>query len=841
MICPPTRHHRVARLAARALLSAALLLPGGVAAQTSGTLLGRVTESGTGRPLSGITVQVEGQGKVAITDPEGRYAFPSIPAGEHTVRFGWLGYRSRDATVDVTSGARAVLDVQLEATPIQLGEILVTTVSRQAERVVESPAAVAAVEPRRIQDMALSGSTPRLVGTMPGVYVSQSGSGDYNIGTRGFNKYGNRNMLILVDGRDVAGPIAGSPEWPDIQVLDEAAKVELIRGPGSALYGANAYNGVLNIISPTVREAQGTRVTVAGGELSTFRFDARHGLVTSDLRWGLRIGGGYARTGSWEEARTDVGDLKREYADAGVDPSGVTAPQPGFDALPLPGQTKGTPFGVPGPASGEPDPLTTAHGSARVDHYLTGGGVLTFAGGVGRIENQVIPDGGSRTAVLESTRPWARFAAGNDAFNVMGYYTGRDGTQIQLGSGTEFREQSGVLHLEAQGNRHFLDDRGRVVVGASVRRVTVDSRGTFLAAADDGRADRYYAAFGQAELELTDHVKVVATARVDDATLFDPQFSPKAALVVSPDETQSFRVGVSRGYLMPNAIQRFLSFPVALPQDLSLLEAGLRASPLGPALLGVPQGTLFTNSGAVPFLARGNPDLPPQTITGLEAGYKRQSDRVFVTADVFYNRMKDFHSGILPGANPAFGPWTAPDGVPEAARGALEQAVLGAVGSALTRLPDGSTALVVSAGAAGEATVWGTEFGLGIQASDPVRLDVGYSFQRSTIDGSTFLPGDSVLSNTPEHQGNVGVTFEPDARLRVSATLTLVSAFDFKDGFWVGRVPSRQSLDVTASRAMSDDLRVTVDATNLLDQRRYQFYGAAVIGRRVLVGLTWTH
>ena len=77
-----------------------------------------------------------------------------------------------------------------------------------------------------------------------------------------------------------------------IQPLEDIGRMEMVRGPGSALYGANAFSGVVNITTPTAREVVGTKLTLAGGELETFRGDFRHAGVFGGDRFGYRLNGG---------------------------------------------------------------------------------------------------------------------------------------------------------------------------------------------------------------------------------------------------------------------------------------------------------------------------------------------------------------------------------------------------------------------------------------------------------------------------------------------------------------------------------------------------------------------
>jgi len=820
-----------------ALVLLAIVTPQEVSAQATAAVRGRVTDSRNASPVRGMLVEIVGSRSATVTDGEGRYSLTGIPAGRHTLRFQWLGYRERDVALELGEGEVRVLDRTLDPEPIQLGEITVTSVSRQPERVVESPAAVTTVEPTRVRELALTGQAPLLVKDLPGVHVMQSGVNSFNVNVGAFNGLLSRRLLVLVDGRDVSAPIVGSQEWPALSIGDPGTRVELVRGPGSALYGANAFSGVLNILTPSIRQAPGTRVTLVAGELSTARVDVRHGAVSSDLRWGYSVRGNLSRTGSWDRSRTDVGDLAEEYRGL-LNPDEIIPPSPGYEFVPLAGQSKAGVFGAPGQAIGDPSALLTAGGSGRVEHYLAGGGVVTVEGGVTHLENQVSAIGATRSQVGTSDLPWGRFSWASGDLSVMAYYTARGADQTNLSTGQIFEDWSSRMHLEAQTTGSFLSERGRFTVGASARREVVDSKGTVLAPEHDGRSDGYYALFGQGSLEFVEGLRGIVAARLDDSSLFDPRLSPKVGLMWMPTPDQSLRITFGSAYLMPSATDRFVRFPLGPPADLSLLEAGLRASPLGPALMGVPEGTLFTQSSAVPALAIGQADRGPQEVRTLEVGYKGQINRLFVSVDLHRSRFSDFATSLLPGIHPRFGVWTAPLTVPEEARGAVEEAVVQAV-PGITNLEDGSTGIVYSVGTAGRATQWGLDLSAGLVLSDALRLDANYSYVTVDFEEGSFLGGDSIPTNTPTHSANAAISYTGQAGLRVRAGLTVVDAFAFQSSLFVGRVPGRQTVDVTVGYPLSDRFSVNASATNLLDQRSYHYFGGSLVGRRVLVALSW--
>ena len=806
-------------------------------AQSTGTISGRVSAT-TGESLGGAAVSTTGI-QPAVARADGSFTLV-VPAGAHTITIRRIGYAPRDTSMMIAAGARVRLDVPLVAAAFALDRVTVTTVSRQPERVVDAPAAVSSVDSARIREMAGAGQTPLLVADLPGVHVMQSSLYDFNLNARGFNGTLSRNVLVLIDGRDVSVPLGGNQDWADLAVLQNTTRVEMVRGPGSALYGANAFSGVVAITTPAIRESHQDFINVSGGELSSLRLAGSHSTLSSDYRWGFRVSGGYASSNTWDLSRVTPGYLSTEYADAGVPPKDIRTPAPGFETTPLRGQTVAhTAVGVPtGAVTGSPDPVRTYFGSARVDYYPANGSIVTVEGGDSQMENPVITQGAGRSQVTRATRPWARAAWTSNDFSLMTYYTGRDGHQTSLGTGTEGVDVDNTIHAEGQFNRHFAGDRGRVVLGGSLRAFSVDSKGTVLDAADDGRTDKFGALFGQADFEITRMLKALVATRYDQGTLTKAQFSPKVGLVLEPDANNAVRVTFNRGFRTPSQLERFLYFPAGAPLNLSTLEQGLRASPLGPALQGVPNGTLFTQSTAVPLLAIGNPGLRPEQVTSWELGYKGVGKRFSFTADVYYDVINDFTSGILTGVNSAYGPWTAPDAVPSAARAGLEAAVHGAVGG-LSRLQNGSTAYVLSYGNEGRATEWGSEVSLGFAISQTLHADANYSWYRSALRQATFNPADTILSNTPPNTVNAALVYQRANGWRARLGFRYDDRFQFRSGQWAGPVPASRSIDANVSAPVGAHWDFGVTGTNVLDEQRFHFYGGSLVGRRLLTTLAW--
>src|SRR5438552_362792 len=714
---------------------------------------------------------------------------------------------------------------------------------------IDAPAAVDVVRPATAEPLSITGQVALALARVPGLDVTQSGMNDFNVNARGFNTMLTRKMLVLQDGRDLATALVIRQTWGALaEPLEDLGRIEVIRGPGSALYGANAYNGVINITTPPARDVVGTKLTLGGGELGTARADLRQADVWLCGRLGGRGNLGSAGSDDWTRSRTAKGssDRRQEYARATTPPP----TSPGPERVALIGQTTDP---ATGQALGTPDPLVTVYGSARVDYYAANRSIVTLEGGAAQEENAVFMAGTGRTQARRLVRPWVRLAWDAGGSGVSAWYSGLalPQGQVRLISGAPIYASDAAFHLEGRASHRFAREAGRVVVGASIQDNEVNSKGTVIGLAYDDRSDQYYGAFAQLEYRVG-LVRVIGAVRWDDANLYAAQLSPKAALVFTPATNHALRVSVNRAFLTPGLPALFAA-STAGPgvQDLSAIEAQLRADPsVGPALAAVPTGTLFTNSAAVPESSLGNPLLVPETVTSYEVGYKGQVGwRAFITLDAYAARMENFTTGQLPagttGLNPTYQPWTAPSAVPAASRAAVEAAVLSAlaargstVHNGLTRLPDGTTAVVLSFGNAGTVDEWGVEFGSSISLSRVLTASANYTWYNSAIRHNVM--GNVPSPNTPHNKGAILLAFAGRQGIDVGVEARIVSRYHWTTGVWDGDIPANQMVNLNAGYRINPHLRVYVTATNLFDQQRFQVYGGSVIGRRVLAGVTST-
>jgi len=228
----------------------------------------------------------------------------------------------------------------------QLMDIQVTSAAKKPEPIWNTAAAITVITQ---EDIRRSGATnlPEVLRMVPGIRVQQVSANSWDISIRGFNGsvYANK-LLVLIDGRSVYAPLHGGVFWTlqDV-VLEDIERIEIIRGPGGTLWGANAVNGVINIITKKAKDTQGALVTAGGGSDERGFSTLRYGGKAHD--WDYRIyskydtyGKGFSTTGSntdnWEIAQagfradkdklTLQGDYYNTVVDATSTMTSFTAP-----------------------------------------------------------------------------------------------------------------------------------------------------------------------------------------------------------------------------------------------------------------------------------------------------------------------------------------------------------------------------------------------------------------------------------------------------------------------------------------------------------------------------------
>ena len=297
-----------------ALLAACAVLCTVPALAQSGAIDGTVVRD-NGKAMGGVTVVVSELGQVEITNNDGKFRFAGVPAGTYNVSIS-LGDNADSREVEVAAGQTATPEFTVDWDVSFADTITVFSASRRVERVVDAPASVTLVTEEDINRQSSTGQLAKVLEFSPGVEVTQSGIHDFNLNTRGFNSSLNRRVQVLVDGRNPQVPFLGSTEWSYLSNMEGMESVELVRGPSSALYGANAFNGVLNMVTKAPRNSLGGGLTLAGGDLSTLRADGAFSMEFGG-GWYGKLSGSYTEGDTWYQERvtgTEYAGLPREAA-----------------------------------------------------------------------------------------------------------------------------------------------------------------------------------------------------------------------------------------------------------------------------------------------------------------------------------------------------------------------------------------------------------------------------------------------------------------------------------------------------------------------------------------------
>jgi outer membrane receptor for ferrienterochelin and colicins len=501
------------------------------ASAQTGTITGVVRSAETGAPLISAVVQVTGPdgGRVgsSLTNQSGRYRIAAVPAGSYTVLVAMTGYETgRQTNVTVAVGDAAVANFDLAFRAIDLDPITVSA-SRREERALDAPARVEVVAQQAIEDRPAIQPMEHLQG-VPGVDIVSQGIQSTNVVARGFNNVFSGALLALTDHRIAAIPSLRVNALHLIPAINEdIERVEVVLGPGSALYGPNTANGVLHMFTRSPLTYQGTTLTATGGERSVFHGTGRTAhLVGENL--GLKLSGEYLRGDEWEYHDPEE-ILPRDFdvAKWAIDARADWRFRPDATLILSAGRT-----------TSARNLEMTGIGTAQVRDWAYG--------------------------YYQARFNWNRLFA-------QAYLNTSDaGETFQLRTGQETVDNSRFWVAQIQHGATPVPWQN-FTYGADFLRTLPDTEGTIHGRFED--EDDYTEAgiFLQSETTINRRVDLVLAGRLDTHSVVDATvFSPRAALVFKPAETQTIRASYNRAYSNPGSVQLFLD-----------INAG-GAGPLGP-------------------------------------------------------------------------------------------------------------------------------------------------------------------------------------------------------------------------------------------------------------------
>jgi iron complex outermembrane receptor protein len=411
----------------------------------------------------------------------------------------------------------AAIDLDLIQEELEfLKEETVSIASLREQPISEAPSNVYVITDEDIRE---SGAIdiPRLFRRIPGMEVMQVTSAEYNVSVRGDNQLVANKLLVMIDGRSIYEDAYGSVFWTNLPItLPEIKRIEVLKGPAAALYGFNAVDGVINIITKSPEEMGEALVQVGAGELGTVRAAAIH--AKQYEKFGYRLSVGHDQNKKWGD-RDSLGlrqtkfNLHTQYAlpsDSMIKLQGGFLTNDRFD-----GQTFET--------------------IAEDTTDITSG----FVNGLYERSNFLI-------------RGWWKYWRQKNEESVDSQLSPFFSIFDRTGNTFQRRERN-TYNLDIQ---HALDfgTTHHLTYGMNLRRIIFQSN---FIAGNKKHEDRVGLYF-QEEWKAADPITIIAGLRMDIHSQINPTYSPRVSLVYKPAQDHSIRVTGAMSYRPPTLFETYI-------------------------------------------------------------------------------------------------------------------------------------------------------------------------------------------------------------------------------------------------------------------------------------------
>ena len=494
---------------------------------------------------------------------------------------------------------------------------VVVSASRIEQEIVNAPAAIAVIPTEVIETQAAS-NFGDLLRQAPGVNVTQLSSTHYSVTSRGSSSALATSQLVLVDGRSVYQDFFGFTSWDFLSIgLDDLERIEVVNGPASAIWGANAMSGVVNLITKAPRDALGTTLNLRFGSfdrnVTGNPMDSGNQLMGS-LTHAQAVNDRFAYRATVSFTRHDP--LPRPFGEIPND-TGTLYP-------PLQGATAEMPKLDLRADWDAPD----GQGGFRFSGGYAGSqGILHSGIGPFNVQNGASMSYGRVQYMRGSMEIGAflnRTSAGFDSLL----------SRVPTGEFLHGEIKTSTYDVSFRDTK-FLGGRHLFSYGASARFVTLDFT---LAPLGDGRSEQ--GLYVNDEIFINDRWRWIVGTRADRISIFDKiVLSPRTTLIFKPTPTQSLRVSYNRAFRAPSLSNTFLDTTIGEPAvfDLRPVFRGFFGA------LSVPDSALPAPVHyTIPIGVVGNPNLLQETLTAYEVGWSGAlNDWIGASAAVYLNDKRD--------------------------------------------------------------------------------------------------------------------------------------------------------------------------------------------------------
>ena len=573
------------RAPALLLLAAFLSLPSVLlAAQGQGAVSGTVTDELSGVALSAVRVDVRDQdGSVAgsaVTGTSGSYRIEGVPAGEYSVRFTSPGWRT--VTVEgqtVVAGQATSVSAAMSEHVFNLNPLTVTA-SKTEEKTLDAPAAVEVIRRADIEGRPTT-TIGDHVRDKPGVDVINTGvQGSYTV-IRGFNNIFSGTALTMTDNRIARVPsLRANVAHLNPTTNMDLDKIEVVLGPGSALYGPNAANGVIHTITKSPIDYPGASFAVGGGlrqqkdgagagglavtgsSKPLFHTEGRIAVAPSD-KFGFKVSGQYFSGTEFAfrdqvEVQAQTGAMACVQANLAIS-SPACAPFTNGLNLTEPADQLIFQQSVRNAAKGRDDRLRRYSFDARADFRPGPSTAVVLSGGRNSALNSVDLTGLGAGQVINWTYSYLQGRVTSGDLFAQVFWNRNDNKETYLvRNGRPLIDKSSLLVGQLQHST-TVGESHRLIYGADYLRTAPDTEGTINGQNEAIDLVTEFGGYAQWEWDLSSKWDFVTAFRVDkNSELEAPVFSPRAALVFKPDLSTSLRATFNRAFSTPTTTNMFL-------------------------------------------------------------------------------------------------------------------------------------------------------------------------------------------------------------------------------------------------------------------------------------------
>jgi outer membrane receptor protein involved in Fe transport len=623
-------------------------------AQT-GSVAGAVVDE-TGGVIRGAAVVLTGVSSrdTAATGAQGEYRFEGLRPGTYRLTVFSVGFA--EATRDAIEVAGDVTVPPIRLSIATMAETVIVSASRSESALIDAPVTMT-VLPASVLDGNPTRNMGDLLRAVPGVNVIQMSARDINLTARQATTTLATSQLALVDGRSVYLDFFGMVLWDFVPTnVEDIQQIEVVRGPASAVWGANALTGLVNVVTKSPRDAAGrTSVTVSAGLFDRHAGSTRgrspgavYGISATtsqavDATWAYRVSAGYFNSDQFARPTGQIPVIVDPR-----DPSARATVGGAFYPVDAP-----APLGLAFRNLGTSQPKF----DARVDQELARGRV-TYSGGVAGTEGTIHTGIGPFDIQPGSAMTYGRVSYTRDALTLNVFTNlvsaeapsqlvpdGRTGRPLQLDFDTETYDVE-VKHAIAVGRRHALN------YGGNYRRNNFD-----ITLAPAARDRNEIGAYVQDEIFL-DPFRLSVGIRVDKfGNLEHPAFSPRVSAIYQPTRAQAIRFSFNRAFRSPSTINNYIDVALVGPVDLSAFAS------LAPSLADPFPLVVRVAGTELPIGNLAREPLKQESLTAYELAYTGTIEGQTTLGAAFY--VNDMNDGItfmpLP---PDADPYTADDPPP---------------------------------------------------------------------------------------------------------------------------------------------------------------------------------